>query len=132
MSAKQPSSARDKGRDKSKDKDKVHRLSLKGSARLVAEFVRRPRARPPPPPFVPSPAPAAADRALQVPILHPHYPVRPEPPLLRARRRLAVADPRCPASNAASTRPRTLQRALMSMPMPTPRPQVPSASSGTA
>lgn len=28
-------------KDKERDKSKVHKLSLKGSARLVAEFVRR-------------------------------------------------------------------------------------------
>jgi mitotic spindle assembly checkpoint protein MAD2 len=30
-------------KDKEKDKSKVHKLSLKGSSRLVAEFVRFPR-----------------------------------------------------------------------------------------
>lgn len=36
MSSKETS----KSKDKDKDKSKVHKLSLKGSARLVAEFVR--------------------------------------------------------------------------------------------
>ena len=44
MSSKEPKpKPRSKPRDKDKDgdKSKVHKLSLKGSARLVAEFVRR-------------------------------------------------------------------------------------------
>lgn len=32
----------DKAAEKDKDKSKVHKLSLKGSAKLVAEFVRHP------------------------------------------------------------------------------------------
>ncbi|KAG6034973.1 hypothetical protein E4U41_006289 [Claviceps citrina] len=44
MSSKEPkprSKPRDKDKDKDGDKSKVHKLSLRGSARLVAEFVRR-------------------------------------------------------------------------------------------
>lgn len=38
MSSK-PTKSKDKDKDGDKDKSKVHKLSLKGSARLVAEFV---------------------------------------------------------------------------------------------
>jgi hypothetical protein len=34
-------SSKEATKSKDKDKSKVHKLSLKGSARLVAEFVRR-------------------------------------------------------------------------------------------
>lgn len=39
----------DKAAEKDKDKSKVHKLSLKGSAKLVAEFVRHLDLRLPPP-----------------------------------------------------------------------------------
>jgi len=63
MSSKEASSTA-----KDKDKSKVHKLSLKGSSRLVAEFVRLSR---PPPPVT-----ASLTLRLPVPILYPHDPVR--------------------------------------------------------
>lgn len=63
MSSKEASSTA-----KDKDKSKVHKLSLKGSSRLVAEFVRL--SRPPPP------ATASLTLRPPVPILYPHDPVR--------------------------------------------------------
>jgi hypothetical protein len=57
-------------KEKDKDKSKVHKLSLKGSAKLVAEFVSLP----------PSSAVflhvAFSNQDLSVPILHSHYSVR--------------------------------------------------------
>ncbi len=59
-------------KEKSKDRSKVHKLSLKGSAKLVAEFVRWKLS------LLPSshPQQSANRTALPVPILDPHDTVR--------------------------------------------------------
>jgi hypothetical protein len=87
-----------------KDKSKTHKLSLKGSAKLVAEFVSLN-------PNNPTPTNDASQHANPhpfhpVPILHPHDPVRPKPfPRQYHPSGPCANTPK--ASSAASTPPRT-------------------------
>lgn len=101
--------SKDRKESKDKDKSKVHKLSLKGSAKLVAEFVSRFWPRMPQIGTV-----TAADcTQIAVPILNTHNIVRYSFPTFLGedsptyRCPVLTPSPRATDSSAASTRPRT-------------------------